>query len=431
MYLQKWVCGMITQAQLAAIRAAHPVDELAGKWVKLRRYRKGYIGPCPICSTDPVKKGATKFECDEDSWKCVVCANGGDVIELVARREGLDFKGAVEWLGGAREIKPTPTIAKRAGQRGHRDGEPLGEVPPPFGDDPDLRMAYVTGWTEQRKRADYERFARERERRRLYNFWRNCSACGLDDVRPYLLARGIHGPQNARLRLYPAMPFFADGREHQPKVVHTGPAMLAPILSPAGVFAGLHITWLASDLSGKARIVDPETGELLKAKKIRGSKAGGYIDLGGSATSEATRMIAGEGIETVLSVYTAMLQAGRDLSRTIFRSGVDLGNLAGRATGTVAHPTKKTAAGRAERVSGPAADMTSPAMPVPDGITELVLLGDGDSDSFTTRAAMTRAEARHAAPGRTVRVVFAPDGLDFNDLLKRNGRASAGQEMDA
>ncbi|WP_316191632.1 MULTISPECIES: CHC2 zinc finger domain-containing protein [unclassified Bradyrhizobium] len=412
---------MITQAQLAAIRAANPVDELAGKWVKLRRYRKGYIGPCPICSTDPAKKGATKFECDADSWKCVVCANGGDVIELVARREGLDFRGAVEWLGGAREVKPTPEIAKRAGQRAHKDGDPLGEVPAPFGDDPDLRMAYVTGWTEQRKRADFERFARERERRRLYSFWRNCSAGGLDDVRPYLVARGIHAPVNARLRLHLAMPFFADGREQEPRVVHIGPAMLAPILSPTGVFAGLHITWLASDLSGKARILDPETGVPLKAKKIRGSKAGGYIDLGGCAPGEATRMIAGEGIETVLSVYTAMLQAGRDLSRTVFRSGVDLGNLAGRAAGTVAHPTNKTAAGRAERVPGPTADKTSPAMPVPESTTGLVLLGDGDSDPFTTRNAMTRAAERHAAPGRNVRVVFAPDGCDFNDLIRRKG----------
>ncbi|WP_316189429.1 CHC2 zinc finger domain-containing protein [Bradyrhizobium sp. SZCCHNS1054] len=422
---------MISTSQLAAIRAAHPVDKMARQWVKLRRYRKGYIGPCPICSTDPDKRGATKFECDADTWKCAVCRNGGDVIELFAKRNGLDFKGAVEWLGGTAEIKITPEIAKRAGARSHKDGQALGEVPAPYGDDPDLRVAFIAGWSESRRRADYETFARERERQRLWGFWNGCSEHGIDAVRSYLLARGIHAPWNAKLRLHPAMPYFGDGREREPRLIHRGPAMLAPILSAEPRFTGLHITWLELDLSGKAQILDPETGEVLPSKKVRGSKAGGYIDLGGCAPGEATRMIAGEGIETVLSVYTAMLRAKRDLSRTLFRAGIDLGNLAGRASETLAHPTIKTAAGRALRVPGSIADVSSPAMPVPDNITELVLLGDGDSDAFTTRHAMTRAAARHARPGRVVRVVFAPDGLDFNDLLKRNGRAPLLTEMDA
>jgi hypothetical protein len=68
---------------------------------------------------------------------------------------------------------------------------------------------------------------------------------------------------------------------------------------------------------GKAQIIHPDTGEVLPAKKVRGSKAGGYIDLGGARA--ASRMIAGEGIETVAAVHTALKRAGRDLSRTLFR----------------------------------------------------------------------------------------------------------------
>jgi hypothetical protein len=45
-----------------------------------------------------------------------------------------------------------------------------------------------------------------------------------------------------------------------------------------------------------------------------------------------------------------------------------------------------------------------------------VLLGDGDSDRFTTQNAMQRAEVRYARPWRQVRVAWAPEGADFDDL---------------
>jgi hypothetical protein len=53
-------------------------------------------------------------------------------------------------------------------------------------------------------------------------------------------------------------------------------------------------------------------------------------------------------------------------------------------------------------------------MPVPPNITKLIGLGDGDSDPFTTQAAMARFEKRHAAPGRTVRIAWPRPGTDFN-----------------
>jgi hypothetical protein len=408
---------MFSEAQLLELKARNPVHKLAGEWVRLRRGGKfGYRGPCPLCSRDLASRRTSKFECDAERWVCAACGDGGDVIALVMRHDGKDFAGAVEWLGGTREVDPVQAKAEEAARA--------------------------------IKRAEQERQAlvyRERERARLFAMWEAAkpwadwrTVLGDDRLRPgtpveaYFAGRGLIAPRNARLRWHPDMPLFADGREVEPRVLHRGAAMLAaiiapnvPALHPDGPgfrFSGLHITWLdPAGPKGKLALVDPETGEAVPAKKSRGSKAGGYIDLGGSA--EASRMVAGEGIETVLAVHTALARAGKDLRSTSFRCGIDLGNLAGRATETVQHPTLKTANGRARRVPGREPDMESPAMPVPACVTDLVLLGDGDSDPFTTQCAMERATKRHARPGRTVRVLWARPGLDFNDMLNAGGVA--------
>jgi hypothetical protein len=144
------------------------------------------------------------------------------------------------------------------------------------------------------------------------------------------------------------------------------------------------------------------------SRKCRGSKAGGYIDLGFVEERPGPRMFAGEGIETVLAAHTALVRSGRARVGDQFRSGIDMGNLAGKASKLVPHPSAKTSGGRVQRVPGPEPDRESAFMPVPDAIRELVLLGDGDSDPFTTCNALERSRARHERSGRTVRCVF-PD----------------------
>lgn len=413
----------ISDDQLHAIKDRNPVDAVAGAWVKLRIKRPGeYIGPCPICSRNPESKSAPRFECDANGWRCAVCSDGGDVIRLVMKRQGIDFMAAVEYLGGSREEVVTPKLARARGVRDHHAG--LGDNANPYpSTEMDLCAAWRAGWADGERRAKYEVFARERERLRLRKFMLASTRIAGTPVQAYLAGRGLMVPPNARLKYHPAMPLFSSGREVEPTVAHTGPAMLAPFYSAEGVGIGLHITWLdPAGPKGKARVVDPDTGEILPAKKMRGTKAGGFIDLGGCDPAEANRLIAGEGIETVLAVYTALVRSGRDVSRTLFRAAGDLGNLAGRACDTLAHPTAKTKGGRPQRVPGPDPDLTGPAMPVPD-VSELVLLGDGDSDPFLTGHAMERARRRHEAPGRLVRVRFAPRGIDFDDLLTRPGEA--------
>jgi hypothetical protein len=70
--------------------------------------------------------------------------------------------------------------------------------------------------------------------------------------------------------------------------------------------------------------------------------------------------------------------------------------------------------------------MDGVGLTIPASVKTLVLLGDGDSDPFTTQMAMERARARYARDGLATAIVWAPKDMDFNDiLLGRDARANA------
>jgi CHC2 zinc finger len=384
---------MIADNVIAQLKANNPCDGVAARFgVRLRRRGAKLVGPCPICSRDIQGRSATRFEATADTWVCAVCADGGDVIRLVERAEGLDFKNAIAWLGGAGEVDPV-----------HAD-----------------RLARERQEKERRQKANAEAF-RRRERGTLYSIWKAATVAAESPVANYMAARSLALPPNVRLRCVPDMRYFygdavgEDGRRQQ-RVIRRGAAMVAPIVGNDGHFLGLHFTWLdLSQPKGKAVIADPETGEVLPAKKVRGSKAGGHIEL--IPVPAPIRLIVGEGIETTLSVWTALSVVGRSLDGVGFWSAVDLGNLGGKATETVPHPAEVDGRGRPRRVPGPEPDLDTPAIALPDSVEDVVLLGDGDSDPFLTECALRRATSRWTTSRRSVRTAFAPSGHDFNDLL--------------
>src|SRR5262249_49046710 len=155
-------------------------------------------------------------------------------------------------------------------------------------------------------------------------------------VESYLRLRELEVPdwsQSAtRLRYVADMPYYhgdetdSAGRK-KPRIVHRGPAMVAPIIR-GGKVSGLHFTYLdLMQRKGKAPIRDPDTGEALPAKKIRGSKSAGAIELLKVAHGAApVQLIVGEGVETVLAVWLAMKSACADLTLIEFWSAIDLGN---------------------------------------------------------------------------------------------------------
>jgi hypothetical protein len=357
---------MISDAALSQLKADHPCDEVAARFVRLRRHGKKLTGPCPVCSKDRQSKGDGRFEVDRHGWVCAACSDGGDVIALVRRIEGCDFKAAVDWLGWVRESDPAEAARREQG-RAARDAE------------------------REREAHTF----RERERGKLHDIWNLALAPAGTAVEAYLTLRRLPLPPDAgkRLRCVPETPYFAHGG-HDAPVLWRGPAMVAPIVGPDGKFKGLHFTYLdPSQPKGKAGIFHPETGELMPAKKVRGSKAGGHIPLVGPRTP--TKLVIGEGIETVLAMWS--LLAPEEIEGVAFWSAIDLGNLGGKAISTIPHPTLKDAAGRPRRVPGPDPDFESAALNVPAQVEEIILLGDGDSDRVITTCALYRAQTRLSA----------------------------------
>ena len=303
---------MISEAALAELKLRNPCHEVSGQYVRLRPRGDKFIGPCPIHSTNPQARDSTSFECDADGWRCAVCHDGGDVIKLVAICHELDpradFLEAVRLLGGVAKLSP-----ERAAEL-ERERQ--------------IRLS--------RRDQEASEF-RECERRKAFDIWSASERWPGTEVEQYLKLRGLEQlPERLPLRHAPMVAYFhgeyvnAYGRK-APRSIYRGRAMLAAITDAGGVFRAVHCTWLDLDRpNGKARILDPDTGEELPPKKVRASKNGNVIRLL-DAGAAASRLIIGEGIETVLSVWLALTQSGRDLSTISFWSAVDLGNLAGKA----------------------------------------------------------------------------------------------------
>lgn len=391
------------------IKARNPLSDIAGGYVQLRRAGARLVGPCPVCGG---KVTSQRFEIlpDNESWVCAVCPDGGDVIRLVEKVEGCDFRAAIERLGGRSESDPKE--AKRLFEE------------------------------RERKRLAREKTAgvyREAERKRLWKTWESAvRELAGTPIEGYARARCLQLPARCPgIRYAPSLPYWhgetIDERGRKsPIKIHTGPAMLAAFIRADGTFGGLHMTWLAdygaklefvddeqrtSRLFRKIELSDPATGEVLNSKKMRGSKTGAHIAIAMTAESPR-RLVIGEGIETVLAVWTAHALAGRDVADMAFWAAGDLGNLAGRATGTTPHPTLKRPNGRAMTVPDRYPDPDDKGLSIPDSVEELILLGDGDSEPLLTECAMERAARRYARDGRTIRIAFAPSGKDFNDVLR-------------
>jgi hypothetical protein len=381
------------------LRIERALDLVAPSHAISRRTR--YVGPCPGCG------GRDRFSLNlrKNIFWCRKAAEGGDAIALARHVTGLDFLAAVELLTG--RSPPGRTVSEE--EKAERQA----------------RVAEL----EQKRRRENARLAAEenefraREISRARDIWASAGPLSGSVAESYLRFRGVQPAPGAKIRACSALPYWheVNGRW---AVIHTGPAMVAAIQGRDLTFIGCHCTWIDGSFasrSGKAQIMHPETGEILDAKKVRGSQKGGHIHLGGSPN--ASSLMIGEGIETVYSVREAMIASGRFASAAwAFWSAVNLGNIGGRAEKSVPHPeetlTDKLGRVRRRLIPGPVPDLADEnCLAPPEHVTDVLLLGDGDSDRATTSNVLQRFAGRWARPDRSIRAAWAEPGLDFSDML--------------
>ncbi|APH71433.1 primase-helicase zinc-binding domain-containing protein [Aquibium oceanicum] len=441
-----------TDELIEAARAVTIADAAERLGLAFARRGQEHPQPCPACGG----RDRFSFNTAKNNWVCRGAgAGGGDAIGMAAHVRGLDTSRRAEFLEACSIAAglPVPDDAERESEA-----------------DRAARLARIAA----RRRANAEEAARrerdasdfrEKERARARGIYSHAEPLGTSDLpygRFYLKNRcggfpPVPPDERTWLRVAPEVTYWHGKDERgDPVALHCGPAMIAAFIAsrraPAADAAcgsggaawladarsglpplaegydviGCHITWIDLDNPPKFRplITDPETGEILPTKKMRGSKKGGLIPIAGDPA--ARRWLGGEGIENVAALGRAEGWRGD----TFYFAAGDLGNLAGPAdpASRFAHPTltrpDKNGVERPVMVAGPVprADQgPEDAMAVPEHVDELILLADGDSEPVFTAAAMVRAKARHARPGRLIPVVWPVPGTDFAELLAGKG----------
>ena len=202
--------------------------------------------------------------------------------------------------------------------------------------------------------------------------WRSCRAIDGTHAEAYLRARAIHRCRFPALRFHPAL-FHRDGSG-----VRRLPALVAAVTGDAGehpghgAVCGVQRTWLDPDRPAKAPVSRP--------RKALGRVHGHAVRFGDPV---AGALLVGEGIETVLSLVTAMPD-------TVAAAALSAGSLG--------------------------------AFAPPPGVVRLVIASDNDAEG---ERAAERLVRRCARTGVTALVVV-PEGDDFNsDLVSLGSQALA------
>ena len=191
--------------------------------------------------------------------------------------------------------------------------------------------------------------------------WQRCRPVAGSPAERYLHARGLARCRFAALRYHPALRYREGSR------VRRLPALMAAVTGSDGVVCGVQRTWL--DPPAKADVVHP--------RKALGRVYGLAVRFG----QPDAVLVVGEGIETVLSLVTAV----PEITAAAALSAGSLG-----------------------------------AFAPPPGTARLVIARDGDIEGALAAERLARRSARAGI----VATIVAPAGNDFNDDLVDCGPAA-------
>ncbi len=100
------------------IKARLDIVDVVGETVALRKSGRSYTGFCPFHSN--TRTPSFVVFPDTQTWRCFgACADGGDIFSFVMKREGLDFKEALQFLAqrAGVQLQPSTHSAEQTEQR--------------------------------------------------------------------------------------------------------------------------------------------------------------------------------------------------------------------------------------------------------------------------------------------------------------------------
>lgn len=350
---------------LGEIKARLPLSVLVGQSVSFDKRRsnpgrRDWWAPCPFHSE---RTPSFHVEDRKGVYHCFGCGASGDHVEWALMQLGAaDFPAALAILAGIAGVGPVTDYTR-----------------------PPVREA-----REDPARSVEARGAREKLRQ-AGAIWEQSSRTS-HVLMDYLAARGVDvdvlrrvwdGPP-IPIRYHPDLPYFdqVSGRE-----VWRGPAMVGLIGWPRRV-VGVHRTWITP--GGRKRL----DGRKLDKRwlGLTGAMAGQPVRI----TLHSDRMIVGEGIETVLALWSRLMRrhlAGKGPFWSA-EAALSLGSLTGGLDARFAGPGLNR---QGKKLSSSIPDMERPKWLAPDYVDELVILAEGSArDPAEAERKFTAARHRHA-----------------------------------
>ena len=381
--------------ETAKARDIHDVAVQFG--AHLKREGHEWIGPCPTCG------GKDRFAVNQQK-RVFNCRGSGDEhgrgsnIDLVMHLVGCDSIEAVERITG--QPRPDRTRDESAEDRKKREIEHQARA-----------AEYAKREAEERaameaKAARDEASIAEILKRAVHYAESPHGRAYVQETRGLTPSRHLTGD----LRYVQNLDYWGpgDNGSQDPILLGSVPALIAIIRDELGDVIGISQTYLDPK---EPRKWTPTGSSRNSPKKIRGKKQGGMIRLGRPAETIAIS----EGWENALAWY----QLGLGPEEVMLAAAVDLGNLAGRATGSIAHKKLVDPEGKPRRITNGKPDPKHPGLILPQGIKSVILICDTDSESYATAALLSVAVERFYAQELEVDLSWPPTGVDYNALLLR------------
>ncbi|HET9879870.1 MAG TPA: DNA primase [Candidatus Limnocylindria bacterium] len=105
---------MTSSGVAAEIKSKLSVLEVVGETVQLKRAGSAYKGLCPFHAEKTPSFVVTP---DRETWRCFGCGEGGDIFTFLMRRDGLDFREALERLAERAGVELSERTAREDRQR--------------------------------------------------------------------------------------------------------------------------------------------------------------------------------------------------------------------------------------------------------------------------------------------------------------------------